>query len=38
MNESIEYQNLPTLSQKIEARINSHNLHSILINFIKKTG
>lgn len=33
-----EYQELPHLSPKIEARINSHNLHSILINYIKKSN
>lgn len=33
---SEEFKRLPYLCQKIEARINSHNLHSVLINYIKK--
>lgn len=31
-----DYKILPTISQKVEARINSHNLHTSFINYIKK--
>ena len=31
-----DYKILPAISQKVEARINSHNLHTSFINYIKK--